>query len=48
VAQDATAALHDIRFGTEPLDDEALTAVTEILREARAGAGDFGAGAASR
>jgi DNA-binding MarR family transcriptional regulator len=47
-AQDATAALHDIRFGTEPLDDEALTAVTEILREARAGAGDFGAGAPSR
>ena len=43
VAQDATEALHDIRFGTEPLGDEALTAVTEILREARAGAGDFGA-----
>jgi DNA-binding MarR family transcriptional regulator len=42
LAQDATEALHDIRFGTEPLGDEALTAITEILREARAGAGDFG------
>jgi DNA-binding MarR family transcriptional regulator len=41
VAQDATAALHEIRFGTEPLDDDALTAMTDILREARAGAGDF-------
>jgi DNA-binding MarR family transcriptional regulator len=43
VARDATEALHQIRFGTEPLSDEALTAMTEILREARAGAGDFGA-----
>jgi hypothetical protein len=41
VAQEATEALHDIRFGTEPLGDEALTSITEILREARAGAGDF-------
>ncbi len=41
VAQDATEALHEIRFGTKPLDDEALTAMTEILREARVGAGDF-------
>jgi DNA-binding MarR family transcriptional regulator len=41
-AADATEALHEIRFGTEPLSDEALTAMTEILREARAGAGDFG------
>jgi DNA-binding MarR family transcriptional regulator len=41
VAQDATAALHNIRFGTEPLDDEALSAITAILREARAGAADF-------
>src|ERR1700742_4340801 len=46
VARDATEALHAIRFGTEPLSDEALTAMTEILREARAGAGDFGTGAA--
>jgi DNA-binding MarR family transcriptional regulator len=41
VAQDATEALHEMRFGTEPLGDEALSAVTEILRQARAGAGDF-------
>ena len=44
-AQDATAALHHMRFGTEPLGDEALTAMTEILRGARAGAGDFEAAA---
>jgi hypothetical protein len=43
VARDATDALHQIRFGTEPLDDQALRAMTEILREARAGAGDFDA-----
>ncbi|MGZ4175866.1 MAG: MarR family transcriptional regulator [Solirubrobacteraceae bacterium] len=42
VAESATAALHEMRFGTEPLTDEALTEVTEILRGARAGAGDFG------
>jgi len=41
VAGEATATLHEIRFGTEPLDDAALTAMTELLREARAGAGDF-------
>jgi DNA-binding MarR family transcriptional regulator len=41
VAQDATEALHEMRFGTEPLGDEALSAVTEILRQARGGAGDF-------
>jgi DNA-binding MarR family transcriptional regulator len=40
-AQGATDALHEIRFGTEPLDNDALTAMTEILRQARAGAGDF-------
>jgi DNA-binding MarR family transcriptional regulator len=45
VARGATEALHAIRFGTEPLDDEAMTAITEILREARAGAGDFASGA---
>ena len=44
VARDATEALHEIRFGTEPLGDQALRAMTEILREARAGAGDFDAG----
>jgi DNA-binding MarR family transcriptional regulator len=41
VAQAATDALHETRFGTGPLDDEQLTAVTELLRDARAGAGDF-------
>jgi DNA-binding MarR family transcriptional regulator len=43
IAQDATEALHEISFGTEPLGEEALTAITEILRQARAGAGDFDA-----
>jgi DNA-binding MarR family transcriptional regulator len=41
VAESATGALHDMRFGTEPLGDEALAEVTEILRAARAG--DFDA-----
>jgi DNA-binding MarR family transcriptional regulator len=41
VAQAATDTLHEIRFGTGPLDDEQLAALTEILRDARAGAGDF-------
>jgi DNA-binding MarR family transcriptional regulator len=41
VAESATGALHDMRFGTEPLGDAALTEMTEILRAARAGAGDF-------
>jgi DNA-binding MarR family transcriptional regulator len=41
VAQAATGALHETRFGTGPLDDEQLAAVTELLRDARAGAGDF-------
>jgi DNA-binding MarR family transcriptional regulator len=41
VADAATAALHAIRFGTDPLDDAELDAVTEVLRRARAGAGDF-------
>jgi DNA-binding MarR family transcriptional regulator len=41
VAESATAALHEMRFGTAPLGDEALAEVTEILRGARAGAGDF-------
>jgi DNA-binding MarR family transcriptional regulator len=36
VAESATAALHEMRFGTEPLGDAALTEVTEILRPARA------------
>ena len=41
VAENATTALHDIRFGTAPLDDAQLHAITEILRAARRGAGDF-------
>jgi DNA-binding MarR family transcriptional regulator len=41
VAESATAELHEMRFGTAPLSDEALGEVTEILRGARAGAGDF-------
>jgi DNA-binding MarR family transcriptional regulator len=41
VARAATDALHEIRFGTSPLDDGQLAALTEILRDARAGAGDF-------
>jgi DNA-binding MarR family transcriptional regulator len=41
VADAATAALHAIRFGTGPLDDAQLDTVTEVLRRARAGAGDF-------
>jgi DNA-binding MarR family transcriptional regulator len=41
VAQAATDVLHETRFGTGPLDDGQLTAVTELLRDARAGAGDF-------
>jgi len=42
VADAATRALHEIRFGTAPLDDAQLSAVTEVLRAARRGAGDFG------
>jgi len=42
VADAATRALHAMRFGTAPLDDEQLSAVTEILRAERRGAGDFG------
>jgi len=41
LAESATSALHAMRFGTEPLTDDALTQVTEILRQARAGAQDF-------
>ncbi|HZE06312.1 MAG TPA: hypothetical protein VE127_13865, partial [Solirubrobacteraceae bacterium] len=41
VAAAATEALHAIRFGTEPLSDEQLGDLTEILRAARHGAGDF-------
>jgi DNA-binding MarR family transcriptional regulator len=43
VAEAATQALHALRFGTAPLDDEQLGALTEVLRAARRGAGDFAA-----
>jgi DNA-binding MarR family transcriptional regulator len=39
-AERATAALHEIRFGTE-LSDEALAEITELMRRERFGAGDF-------
>jgi len=41
VAEEATAALNEIRFGTEPLRAGDLRAATEVLRRLRAGAGDF-------
>ncbi len=41
VAQEATAALNETRFGTAPLRRQDLRALTEVLRELRAGAGDF-------
>jgi DNA-binding MarR family transcriptional regulator len=41
VASEATGALHEIRFGTEPLEDGQLEALTQVLRSARRGAGDF-------
>jgi DNA-binding MarR family transcriptional regulator len=41
VAEDATRALNELRFGTEPLVSGELDAVTEILGRLRAGAGDF-------
>lgn len=44
VAQAATEALHEIRFGTEPLGDVELDSLSELLRLARAAAGDFAEG----
>jgi DNA-binding MarR family transcriptional regulator len=41
VAGAATEALHAGRFGTGPLDDAQLAAVTGVLREVRRGARDF-------
>jgi DNA-binding MarR family transcriptional regulator len=40
-ATEATEALHAIRFGTPPLDDAQLQALTDVLRAAREAAGDF-------
>ncbi len=41
LAETATDALHAVRFGTEPLQDAELGAVTQLLRTVRRGAGDF-------
>jgi DNA-binding MarR family transcriptional regulator len=43
VAERATAALHEIRFGTSALRPAELKAITELLRSARVAAGDFDA-----
>ncbi len=40
-AEAATGALHAIRFGTLPLDDDALGQLSGLLREARVAIGDF-------
>ena len=41
IAEEATAHMHEIRFGTAPLSDGELREITEVLRGARSGAGDF-------
>jgi len=41
VAQEATLALHAIRFGTPPLTQADLRTLTDVLRTLRASAGDF-------
>jgi DNA-binding MarR family transcriptional regulator len=41
VADAATAALHEIRFGTPPLARRELDSITEVLRLVRVAAGDF-------
>lgn len=41
VAEAATEALHAITFGTEPLTDEELGTITQVLRRLRLEAGDF-------
>jgi DNA-binding MarR family transcriptional regulator len=41
VAEQATAALNETRFGTEPLRRADLVAVTDVLRRLRVAAGDF-------
>lgn len=41
VALAATDALNSIRFGTGPLKNSELTSLTQMLRRARAEAGDF-------
>jgi hypothetical protein len=44
VAASATDALHAIRFGTPPLDEQELETITELLRAVRVASGDFVAG----
>jgi DNA-binding MarR family transcriptional regulator len=41
VAEEATAALNEMRFGTAPLRRADLAALTGVLRDLRAAAGDF-------
>lgn len=41
VAEAATAALNDMRFGTEPLRRQDLVALVDVLHRLREGAGDF-------
>jgi DNA-binding MarR family transcriptional regulator len=43
VAAEATALLNKAQFGTAPLREQELVALTEILRRLRAGAGDVAA-----
>lgn len=42
VAEQATLAMNEIRFGTAPLRRGDLDAITETLRRLRKGSGDFG------
>ena len=41
VAEEATKALHQIRFGTQPLSRSELDSVTDVLGRVRLEAGDF-------
>lgn len=41
VAEQATEALHAIRFGTDPLTTAELETITRVLRKLRLAAGDF-------
>jgi DNA-binding MarR family transcriptional regulator len=43
VAERATAALHEIRFGTPPLHQPELESIAALLRQVRVAAGDFDA-----
>ena len=43
IADRATAALHEIRFGTPALRQAELESITELLRRVRVAAGDFAA-----